>query len=244
MLFGKIVRDQRLGIVEKNSEDDVENQGEKWRSESELLKSWVAARQWKVDYFVWSSMFSPGAAMIVTICVAIVAAKVGCRSSNLPFYLQSMSLLLLFCFISSYFSDLVFGSHFVQLLCKFVPENNDYSQYRSILGDKISENGELRTFWIVNRKSFDRIKHRMDDANQQAISSIGFASLREKYTPEFLPDSRQHRMERISHIFSAMANIEIGEDLKDALAAYRERRDVVKFVDFPENIVVSTTSAH
>ncbi|GLJ13581.1 hypothetical protein SUGI_0215740 [Cryptomeria japonica] len=45
-------------------------------------------------------------------------------------------------------------------------------------------------------------------------------------------------MRAVSEIFSAIAKAKIGVDMEDALAAYRETVDVLKFVDCPENIVV------
>ncbi|GLJ14116.1 hypothetical protein SUGI_0226410 [Cryptomeria japonica] len=68
----------------------------------EMMKSWVAVRSWKTNYFIASSVFNPGSRMIVTICVVFMAAKVACRSSllhlnsgsNLIFYLQCIFILV------------------------------------------------------------------------------------------------------------------------------------------------------
>ncbi|GLJ13411.1 hypothetical protein SUGI_0211680 [Cryptomeria japonica] len=76
ILSGKLAHDGvRSDIVEKLGKD-VENEGFKQGSlRSEVMESWVAVRAWKTLYFLSSSAFSPGAAMIVTICVAFMAAK-------------------------------------------------------------------------------------------------------------------------------------------------------------------------
>ncbi|GLJ13403.1 hypothetical protein SUGI_0211540 [Cryptomeria japonica] len=59
---------------------DVQSQGVEWKMlRSEVMESSVAARAWKTHYFIISSMYSPGAGMMVTICV--VAVKMRCRSS-------------------------------------------------------------------------------------------------------------------------------------------------------------------
>ncbi|GLJ13506.1 hypothetical protein SUGI_0214010 [Cryptomeria japonica] len=99
ILSGKITRDDRRPDADIFVNGD--DQGKALRREA--MKSWVAVRAWKTKYFVLSSLFSPGAGVIVTICVVVMAAKVGCRSSllhhnngggNLTFYLQCIFILV------------------------------------------------------------------------------------------------------------------------------------------------------
>ncbi|GLJ13580.1 hypothetical protein SUGI_0215730 [Cryptomeria japonica] len=90
---GKLMR----SLLSKEVSGRLENQGVEWKTlRSEVMKSWAAARAWKMGYFVLS-LFSSGAGMIVTICVVIMDIKAGFRSSllhqnnergNLTFYLH------------------------------------------------------------------------------------------------------------------------------------------------------------
>ncbi|GLJ13503.1 hypothetical protein SUGI_0213980 [Cryptomeria japonica] len=164
----------------------------------------------------------------------------------LPFcvLLLAISLVLLFCCICRYFSDLVFSSQFVRGLCqldkKAVSIKDAFPEYRSLL--KLEEHGQ-RTFWMVNEKTFDRINDRMDEAYKNAqrftvLHSIMRNSGMDQNQRLRRADSNRRWMETMSNIFSAIADVEIGVDMGDAFQAYRETEDLLKFVDCPDNIVV------
>ncbi|GLJ13504.1 hypothetical protein SUGI_0213990 [Cryptomeria japonica] len=71
ILSGKFVCDG----VRPNADIFVNEDDEGKALRREAMKSWVAVRAWKTWYFQLSSAFSPGAGVIVTICVAVMAAK-------------------------------------------------------------------------------------------------------------------------------------------------------------------------
>ncbi|GLJ13422.1 hypothetical protein SUGI_0211950 [Cryptomeria japonica] len=344
ILSGKLARDGvRYGISQVLSKD-VENEGDRWEKlRSEMMKSWVAARAWKTRYFITSSAFSPGAGMIVTICIAFMTAKLRCRLSLLHnnergnlliFYLQcifilvgwilmlwrwfkaglycsfsienmqfikastrarhffsvpaavvvspicprlayfllnpkhrlrnilvsvscfvpllplyvlilAISLLCLFCFICRYFSVLILSSQFVQCLCKLDKEsvlsNDEHLKYDSILASMgLPEVDFQHIFWKVNRRSYERIKCRMDDCKMRQ-RRIGLLSImgngRLAQNPR-LQSIKKSWVGTISTIFNAIAELEIDVDMENAFAAYRETVNVLKFVDYPDNIVV------
>ncbi|GLJ14726.1 hypothetical protein SUGI_0238640 [Cryptomeria japonica] len=104
ILSGKLMRDYVSPIVNKILSKDVAKEGDSWkRFRNEVMKSWVAVCVWKTWYFIWNSLCSPGAGMLITICVVVMGAKVGCRSfflhcnderGNLTFFLQCKFILV------------------------------------------------------------------------------------------------------------------------------------------------------
>ncbi|XP_059067819.1 pentatricopeptide repeat-containing protein At3g53360, mitochondrial [Cryptomeria japonica] len=71
------------------------------------------------------------------------------------------------------------------------------------------------------------------------LSIMGDVELTENYHLWLSGRTRHCWMGAVSSIFSAIADIEIGIDLEDAFEAYRETRDVLKFVDHPYKMVVN-----
>ncbi|GLJ14727.1 hypothetical protein SUGI_0238660 [Cryptomeria japonica] len=342
ILSGKLMHDFVGPMVSKILSKHLKKEGDRWENfRNEVMKSWVAARAWKTWYFICSSLCSPGAGMIVTICIVVMGAKVGCRSSllhlnnggnNLTFYLQgvfifigwilmlcrwfkaaiycgnslekskfihmiylflvpaavvvnplcprlayfllnpefrlrhilislsclvpllplyvlilAISSLWLFCFICWYFSVLVFGNQFVQDLFKLdkkyvLSSNDELSKYWPLMADTVFEDEDLRRiFWIVNKKSLDIMKGRMDAGRRIRESCPGLLSLmgnRSFARNQRLQPSENSWMTTITMICRGIVDLEIGVDMEDVLKAFRETKDVFKFVDFPENIVV------
>ncbi|GLJ13426.1 hypothetical protein SUGI_0212020 [Cryptomeria japonica] len=356
MLAGKLSRDRvRWNPPQILPGDDVENEEDAWETfRRRVIESWIRSRTWKTWYFVSSSEYSAGAGMIVTFCVAVMTAKVVCRSSllrqnngggNLTFFLQcvfiilgwmlmlyrwfkaglycsksikkmdfikdsddqrryfsvpaavvvnlifprlayfvlnprlkdfllnqslrlrlrkylislsclvpllpffvlilAISLLWSICFICRYLSVLALSSQFVQHLCKLdkksVLSNDEYSKYKSILDVMgFKEEDSQHIFWKVNRRSYDIIMSRMDDCKQKQsctglLSIMGNSKLPQNQRFQYLENSW---MKTIATIFRAIADVKVGVDMENAFAAYRETVNVLKFVDYPENIVV------
>ncbi|GLJ45344.1 hypothetical protein SUGI_0954440 [Cryptomeria japonica] len=171
--------------------------------------------------------------------------SVSCLVVLLPLcvLIMPISLLWLFCFICWYLSALVFSSEFLQQCCnsdKYISANDEKLKYHSILDAKFSEE-DKNTFWMVNKNSFDRMKHRMEgckikESYKGLLSIMGSDRLHQNH--EHLRHTKKSWVRKMSNIFSDIADLEIGIDMEDALAAYRETQDVLKFVDCPENIIL------
>ncbi|GLJ13449.1 hypothetical protein SUGI_0212570 [Cryptomeria japonica] len=203
------------------------------------------------------NLFSPGLVSTLTSFLVnrefklrSILISVSCVVPLLPLcvLILAICLLWLFCFTCWHFSALIFGSQFVQHLCKrdekSVLANDEYSKYSSMLHGMDMGEKKQDLFWIVNKKLFDRIKIRMDAGNKMGqrctglFSIMGNAEVAENHRLQLCDRNMHSWMGALSRIFSAIADIEISVDLKDALAAYRETQDVVRFVDCPDGIIV------
>ncbi|GLJ13444.1 hypothetical protein SUGI_0212460 [Cryptomeria japonica] len=325
--------------------EDAENEGVRWESlNKQVMKSWFVVRKSKTFCFVFNAALSPGGGMIVTICVAFMATKVGCSSllhqndegGNLTFYVQCIfilvgwilmlwrwfkavlywgnssvkevfffvtvlcvvpaivplsplflwlvsrlasflknpkftlkgilisvpclvpllllcvlilpvSFLSFFCFTCWYLLTLVFGSQFVQHLCKLDESfsgNEGYLEFKSMIHADMFNEETIPAVWMVNKKSFYRIKRSIAEASKieqnciGLLSVMGSARLAEDQRLRLHDDKIRSWMEAVSSMFKAIADIRIGVDMEDAFKAYKETKDVLKFVDCPDNVVV------
>ncbi|GLJ51537.1 hypothetical protein SUGI_1095410 [Cryptomeria japonica] len=215
---------------------DEENEDNRWETlRIRVMKSWVVVRGWKTDYCLINSLFTPGAGTIVTTCVVVMVVKVAYRSSllhhnnggsNLTFYLQCIFILVgWIVMLSRWFTAALYFAKAVKK-----------ALFLHIAGTE-------QSFWKFNKKSFDRIKGRMDEGNKIAqnyrglLSIMGNARLANNQHLRLDRNEGDCWMKAVSSIFSKIADAEIGVDMKDMFAAYRETLDVLKFVDCPDNIV-------
>ncbi|XP_059063245.1 uncharacterized protein LOC131856063 [Cryptomeria japonica] len=295
MLSGKYQRQyisRDISEIESDEFGEWEEEEDRWEKfRSEVMKLWVSARRWKTGYFLWSSLYSPGVGMIVTICVVVMMGKVACGSflhnnggGNLIFYLQCIFILLgwilmLFrwfkaaLFFASSIDKMLFirinriflvpaavvvkplcprlayfiinpEFRFVQNLFKFdkksVLQNSDWSKYRSREDIWFVDEDLRRVFVLANRNSYHRLKVIMDESGKVEKSCRGLLSIMGNGRVFEEQSLRPLRiwMKTISDIFSDIADMEIGVDMKDAFAAYKETQVVLNFVDCPNNIVM------
>ncbi|GLJ13425.1 hypothetical protein SUGI_0212010 [Cryptomeria japonica] len=247
--------------------DDVENEQDAWDSfRRRVMESWIRSRAWKTWYFVSSSKYSPGVGMIVTVCVAVMAAKVAFRSSllrhkngggNLTFFLQCVFILLgwilmlyrwfkaaLYCSVSiekmNFIKASIYqGRYFAVPIAVMVNLISPRLAY-FLLFPRFSSQF-VQHLWKLDKKSFSSNDEYLK--YQSILHGMGFAEADLQHifwktgSKSASQSIENSWMETIAAIFSDIADVKVGVDMENAFAAYRETVNVLKFVDYPENIV-------
>lgn len=103
ILSGKFIRDETTSDISdmyRHIHLGNGGDGDRWKNfKGEMLKLWLTTHAWQKRYALLSPGLTPGVGGILTVCIAVMGAKVACRRSDLvglelTFYLHCIFILI------------------------------------------------------------------------------------------------------------------------------------------------------